>query len=276
MKFDKIILILILIILSCSSHNLPVSGISNNDYYISSTNGLTLRNEPLTNGKAISIIPFSDKVKIISKHNDNQFIGGAYGSWTQIKWNDKIGWVFGGYLTNIDIPQFKYIAANHCNLQYSKSPYYDDYKKYWGKILNHKPNDIKIIDVKHNYVIIKYIAPSRNVAGEYWENGSLWYFDNDKYHELFTDGHFYLKYLNNDNYIDVISLESYHDGHTKISIFYGNNSKIFNKVYESDFNDGAFTMTSFGRCEKTTFTFYSNNVTSAYYYDCSKNTFTKK
>jgi hypothetical protein len=61
--------------------------------------GLNMRETPDTKGKIIILIPFNSKVEIIERENGVSYnINGRSGSWTNVKYKNKTGWVFGGFL----------------------------------------------------------------------------------------------------------------------------------------------------------------------------------
>ena len=44
-------------------------------------------------------VPWKEKVEMLEETGNAVTISGATGKWTKIKWNDKTGWAFGGFLT---------------------------------------------------------------------------------------------------------------------------------------------------------------------------------
>ena len=74
--------------------------------YVMAGDGLNLRAEPTTQSKVIRALPFLTKVKIIEKNDSFITIGGISSQWHKVSISNDIGWVFGGYLSNIiDIPK---------------------------------------------------------------------------------------------------------------------------------------------------------------------------
>jgi len=60
--------------------------------------GLTMRDQPGTSGKSITVIPDGANVKIIEKGTAEETIAGKTSVWYKIEWNGNRGWVFGGFL----------------------------------------------------------------------------------------------------------------------------------------------------------------------------------
>jgi len=75
--------------------------------FVNASNGLNLRDQPNSNGSKIFLLPFRSEVKILEQSSDVVTVGGIKGSWTKVKYQDKIGWVFNPYLS--DSKDFKII-----------------------------------------------------------------------------------------------------------------------------------------------------------------------
>lgn len=67
--------------------------------YISANGGLKLRDKPDTKGKVLGIIPDGAKVVLLEETGKAMTISGATGKWSNVKWVDETGWVFGGFLS---------------------------------------------------------------------------------------------------------------------------------------------------------------------------------
>jgi hypothetical protein len=63
-----------------------------------------MRSNPDVTATAIITIPFSDEVTVIDELKMTQKIAGASGKWTTVEWSGKKGWVFGGFLSKVQIP----------------------------------------------------------------------------------------------------------------------------------------------------------------------------
>lgn len=91
------------------------AGLAQNDAYVIAATGLNVRNSPGLDGKVLFALPFESKVKIIEEKVRPDTIGkslfpvGRYqretdlptGHWVKISVNDKTGYVFDGYLSDI-------------------------------------------------------------------------------------------------------------------------------------------------------------------------------
>jgi uncharacterized protein YgiM (DUF1202 family) len=64
-----------------------------------SKGGLRLRDTPDQKGEIITVIPEGEKVEMIEVTGEELTIAGTSGKWSRIRWRDKSGWVFGGFLT---------------------------------------------------------------------------------------------------------------------------------------------------------------------------------
>ena len=68
--------------------------------YVTAKGGLRMRDKPDTNGAVLETVPEGEQVKFIQEAGDTITISGALGKWTRIKWKEKEGWGFGGFLSN--------------------------------------------------------------------------------------------------------------------------------------------------------------------------------
>lgn len=97
MNFQKFILFFIFFFY-------PIYSIYSNDYQIVNADpSLMLRERPTIHSKVIGVIPNKHIVKLIEKTNNTEIINNIKGTWVKVNWSNKIGYVFGGYLSNIDI-----------------------------------------------------------------------------------------------------------------------------------------------------------------------------
>lgn len=85
--------------------------------YTTARSGLVLRSEATTSSSKKALIPYASIVKIISSKGENITIAGKEGRWTEVKYNNIQGWVFGGFLdTNLPAKLNKKIKhiENNC------------------------------------------------------------------------------------------------------------------------------------------------------------------
>jgi hypothetical protein len=124
MKIKVVILLSVFMILiytsiSCKKKLEPTSSlqqknISETTRYVSAEKGLFLREEAKTTGKKIVLIPFKEKVDVIEESQTEETIDSISGKWTRVRYKDKEGWAFGGYLVAVMNEQLLdfYSAAN--------------------------------------------------------------------------------------------------------------------------------------------------------------------
>ncbi len=67
--------------------------------WVKAKGGLRMRNKPSTDGELIIVIPEREEVRINEESGDILTISGSKGRWTRVEYEDKSGWVFGGFLT---------------------------------------------------------------------------------------------------------------------------------------------------------------------------------
>jgi hypothetical protein len=75
----------------------------NIERWITAQPGLRMRKSPNLKSEKICTIPYGEKVIILDEKNEIIKIADVNGKWTKVKWNDKVGWVFGGFLSETDI-----------------------------------------------------------------------------------------------------------------------------------------------------------------------------
>lgn len=90
----KIIMVTFLVtslFIACSKMNEPV--------WVNANNGLSLKEEPSAGSKQIELIPDGEQVIITKMNKEEAVIDNIKGSWVKIKWKDKTGWAFNGFLS---------------------------------------------------------------------------------------------------------------------------------------------------------------------------------
>jgi len=72
---------------------------ANREYrYVGVKDGLNMREEPSQTGKKIMTIRHGAMVQVLETKPETFTIGKTEGKWTKVSYNDKTGWVFGGFL----------------------------------------------------------------------------------------------------------------------------------------------------------------------------------
>ena len=67
--------------------------------WVKAKGGLRMRNRPSTEGELVLLVPEREMVQVYEETGDIQAISGATGKWTRINYDDRTGWVFGGFLS---------------------------------------------------------------------------------------------------------------------------------------------------------------------------------
>lgn len=68
--------------------------------YVNADGGLKIRTTPSVEGSIVTVVPYGATVSVIEIDEKEIEISNRKGSWSKIEWNDKKGWVFGGFLSN--------------------------------------------------------------------------------------------------------------------------------------------------------------------------------
>ncbi len=98
------ILILCMLISSCGKNEEPVKKTGENlkseikVKYVTAKGGLNMRDKPETSSALVVNIPEGEGVQILEETGSDVTISGSTGKWTKVKWKEKTGWAFGGFL----------------------------------------------------------------------------------------------------------------------------------------------------------------------------------
>lgn len=65
---------------------------------VNATGGLRMRAEPNTSAKRITTIPDGSSVQVLSISGEEIELAGKRGKWSEVQYNEHVGWVFGGFL----------------------------------------------------------------------------------------------------------------------------------------------------------------------------------
>ncbi len=66
---------------------------------ITSEGGLRMRDAPDITGSKIAVIPRGEIVELLEETGEMITISGITGKWSKVKWKNRTGWVFGGFLS---------------------------------------------------------------------------------------------------------------------------------------------------------------------------------
>ena len=92
----------------------------NEDRWIDSNEGLRMRDAPGLDGSTITVIPGNSQVTLIREQGEELSINGRSGVWSKVKWQQSTGWMFGGYLRDVE---------NKFGIRISISPYYAEQQR---------------------------------------------------------------------------------------------------------------------------------------------------
>jgi hypothetical protein len=71
--------------------------------WVNATAGLRIRDSASLDSNVIGAIPYGEKVILLHEQDKEEEIEGITGRWSRIRWQDKEGWVFGGFLQKEEI-----------------------------------------------------------------------------------------------------------------------------------------------------------------------------
>jgi hypothetical protein len=109
MKF-LMLLCLVLLVLSCPKGEQTAPDKEETVYtgkaqprWVNATVGLRIRDNANLDSNVIGAIPYGEKVILLHEQDKEEEIDGIMGRWSRIRWQDKEGWVFGGFLQKDEI-----------------------------------------------------------------------------------------------------------------------------------------------------------------------------
>jgi len=71
--------------------------------WVNATAGLRIRDEANLDGNVIGVIPYAEKIMLLYEEERIETIDNTTGKWSKIRWQEKEGWVFGGFLQKEEI-----------------------------------------------------------------------------------------------------------------------------------------------------------------------------
>lgn len=196
--------------------------------YVASKSGLNLRANPDKASKVITLIPFGEKIDVIKDQGKEIFMDGRYGKWMNVKYADKTGWVFSGFLCSFDPGAIIKPAAAYYRKEYIKYSYYSE------EYTTFKDSAVSVQYVVDNFIILRIPTTSR-LDPEFSSGDVVWKYDAvlNQFAEVYNSGpenSFELLYIDNDRFPDLV----YDDGccnSTQMHILLGSESG-FTQVYE--------------------------------------------
>ncbi|MCP4137399.1 MAG: SH3 domain-containing protein [bacterium] len=77
------------------------------NYFVKARTGLVLRSKATTSSKKITTIPYKAAVTVVEYSGKEETIGGVSAPWARVKYGNKTGWVFSGFLSNGELASGK-------------------------------------------------------------------------------------------------------------------------------------------------------------------------
>jgi len=167
------------------------------DKYVAAKSGINLRSGPGKSSSVITLIPFESKVTIEKSDGDEIFLDGRYGKWVNVKFGNKTGWVFSGFLCDFKPNTIIKIAADF---------YRNKYKGYSNKrVSNFKDSEVTLENILDNYIVLSAPALGLDID-DVIRLDFLWRYDANqkKFFEENFRGQVYLLYLDKDKYPDLV------------------------------------------------------------------------
>lgn len=81
-----------------------------NELFVNSFDGLNMRVAPSTSANKIKTLPFLTKAVLIQRDKKSVTIDGITAQWLQVRSGNDVGWVFGGYVSQISLDYKKLIG----------------------------------------------------------------------------------------------------------------------------------------------------------------------
>lgn len=66
--------------------------------YVNAIHGLYFRESPSLGSRALGLIPYGSRIRILEQLPEEKFLAGRHGKWSRIQWEEKEGWAFSGFL----------------------------------------------------------------------------------------------------------------------------------------------------------------------------------
>jgi len=227
------------------------------DKYVAAKSGINLRSGPGKSSSVITLIPFESKVTIEKSDGDEIFLDGRYGKWVNVKFGDKTGWVFSGFLCDFKPDAIIKPVADFYRNEYNKNS--DTSKDEWfsrnyKERAKFKDNQVSIKNIFDNYIILE--IPSLHIT----DRNVVWKYDlkQKNFFEAYKgDGQdsVNILYLDKDKLPDLVVQKAGGTEWVGINILLGSENG-FIKIYEykCDMHDGYFL--TIGSCGDMEFAYH--------------------
>ena len=94
--------------------------------WISAKSGLRMRDAANLEGKKLEVIPFGEKVRWHDEKDEIVYLADTRGKWTLNEWKGDLGWVYGGFLSDLNPEKSQAEIDNYTELT-------ELYYTKWGK-----------------------------------------------------------------------------------------------------------------------------------------------
>ena len=270
-------------VLSLCAVILPWEGESRADGFrwVTEKQGLRMREAPDQKGKVITVVPHAAKVEVLGEKGDPMTIAGSTGKWTEVKWNAKKGWVFGGFLGDADPAgaDRELVAAA---------------ERHWAAHVKEMnlPGDRRDKVLKFGARIKEKSGTFAVVETGFWgqedrveKTNTLWGKSPSGWKIAIEDSsrdgqRIKLFHLNNDDLTDVV-VEADGSDWTDFTFYLAKSADTVKKMDGISFIVVSNTDVTFGRCEKTRITGYESTEDfntgkkTTFIFDCATNRFRK-
>ncbi len=237
--------------------------------FVSTKAGLHLRSSPDKSSNILTLIPFGKDVSIINYDKKEFFMDGRYGSWVNIKYDNKTGWVFGGFLCNFKPDTIIKQAADYYRKKYREDKYkseYDDYTDF-------KDNQVSIVTIIDNYILLE--VPLSEMDNEQIAEGNvIWKYNAvlNQFTEVYNIGHqnrINLFFLDDDKLPDFIITYGCCSW-VQADIFIGTING-FSKISEIKDCDGRYFTEKIENCDKMIISCSEDSKENIHYkFNCKK------
>lgn len=270
MNSQKIIRTLTLLLVSCAfvvsspvckkppTEEMPgmIAQPESNALWVIEKQGLRMRETPDQGGNVLGVIPYGAKVKYFSKQGEATTISGTSGTWANVEWDGKKGWVFDGFLGYNDpsVPQSgdqQLIATATRHYATLVRNNKDMLPGISAEILKY---GVRIVQAYENFAVVKRKRVDRVSATDIDYTDDLWVktpggwriFNED---DMSSWGRsITLRYLNDDDLIDAV-VRSGGDSE-QLSFYLGKGADSLENIGHVNLLRGDNDTLTWGRCEK--------------------------
>ena len=209
--------------------------VESKDKFVAAKSGLNLRSDPGKSSKVLSSVPYGSKVTVEKSEGDEIFLDGRYGKWVNVKYGNKTGWVFSGFLCDFEPDTVKKPVADYYLRKYKNEKGVDRGLCADFVFFRLEGKHVYVASIIENYIHLK--IPSYCGERMFAEvSDVIWRYDakQKKFFEVYNFGYIdsdsYFLYLDKDKYPDMV-VKGYLSGEWIISIFLGTENG-FKKVYD--------------------------------------------